>query len=38
MVDELLSQQQVVVKSLGRSLGNVAGVSGGAILGTGASA
>ncbi len=35
MVDELLSQQQVVVKSLGRSLGNVAGVSGGAILGTG---
>jgi two-component system chemotaxis sensor kinase CheA len=35
MVDELLSQQQVVVKSLGRSLGNVPGVSGGAILGTG---
>jgi two-component system, chemotaxis family, sensor kinase CheA len=35
MVDELLGQQQVVVKSLGRSLGQVPGVSGGAILGDG---
>jgi two-component system chemotaxis sensor kinase CheA len=35
MVDELLGQQQVVVKSLGRSLGQVPGVAGGAILGDG---
>ncbi len=35
MVDELLGQQQVVVKSLGRSLGQIPGVSGGAILGDG---
>ncbi len=35
MVDELLDQQQVVVKSLGRSLGQISGVSGGAILGDG---
>lgn len=35
MVDELLDQQQVVVKSLGQSLGQVPGVSGGAILGDG---
>jgi two-component system, chemotaxis family, sensor kinase CheA len=33
--DELLDQQQVVVKSLGSSLGRIAGVSGGAILGDG---
>jgi two-component system chemotaxis sensor kinase CheA len=35
LVDELLGQQQVVVKSLGRSLGQVPGVAGGAILGDG---
>ncbi len=35
MVDELLSQQQVVIKSLGKSLGQVPGVAGGAILGDG---
>ncbi len=35
MVDELLGQQQVVIKSLGDSLGPIAGVSGGAILGDG---
>ncbi len=35
MVDQLLGQQQVVVKSLGRSLGQIPGVSGGAILGDG---
>ncbi len=35
MVDELLSQQQVVIKSLGESLGHIPGVSGGSILGDG---
>ncbi|MFW6114633.1 MAG: chemotaxis protein CheW, partial [bacterium] len=35
MVDELLGQQQVVLKSLGDSMGNIPGVSGGAILGDG---
>ncbi len=35
MVDELLAQQQVVIKSLGRSFAQVRGVSGGAILGDG---
>jgi two-component system, chemotaxis family, sensor kinase CheA len=35
MVDELLGQQQVVVKSLGRSFEKVRGVAGGAILGDG---
>ncbi len=35
MVDELLGQQQVVIKSLGESLGQVPGVAGGAILGDG---
>ena len=35
MVDELLGQQQVVVKSLGHGLRHVPGVSGGAILGNG---
>jgi two-component system chemotaxis sensor kinase CheA len=35
LVDELLGQQQVVIKSLAASLGNVPGVSGGAILGDG---
>ena len=35
MVDTLLGQQQVVIKSLGRRLANVPGVSGAAILGDG---
>jgi two-component system chemotaxis sensor kinase CheA len=35
LVDELLGQQQVVIKSLSESLGMVPGVSGGAILGDG---
>ena len=35
MVDELLGQQQVVIKSLGGKLANVPGVSGEAILGDG---
>ena len=35
LVDELLGQQQVVIKSLGESVGQVPGVSGGAILGDG---
>ena len=34
-VDELLSQQQVVVKSLGSGLEAVEGISGGAIIGDG---
>lgn len=35
MVDELLGQQQVVAKSLGEGIGQVEGISGGAILGDG---
>jgi two-component system chemotaxis sensor kinase CheA len=35
LVDDLLGQQQVVIKSLGEGLGKVAGVSGGAIMGDG---
>jgi two-component system chemotaxis sensor kinase CheA len=35
MVDELLGQQQVVIKSLGQSLRNIPGLAGGAILGDG---
>ncbi len=35
MVDELLGQQQVVIKSLGRTIGQIPGVAGGAILGDG---
>ena len=35
MVDELLGQQQVVVKGLGESLQGIAGLSGGAILADG---
>jgi two-component system, chemotaxis family, sensor kinase CheA len=35
LVDELLGQQQVVAKSLGKGLGRIRGVSGGAILGDG---
>ena len=35
MVDALLGQQQVVIKSLGRALSGIPGVAGGAILGDG---
>lgn len=35
LVDELLGQQQVVVKSLGTGIGDVPGISGAAILGDG---
>jgi two-component system chemotaxis sensor kinase CheA len=35
LVDELLDQQQVVIKSLGRGLADVQGISGAAILGNG---
>jgi len=35
MVDDLLGQQQVVIKSLGKKLSNVKGVSGASILGDG---
>lgn len=35
MVDELLGQQQVVIKTLGSSIGHIPGVAGGAILGDG---
>jgi two-component system chemotaxis sensor kinase CheA len=35
LVDELLGQQQVVIKSLGQALGQVPGIAGGAILGDG---
>ena len=35
LVDELLGQQQVVIKSLGDGMGVVKGISGGAILGDG---
>ncbi|MBN2317362.1 MAG: chemotaxis protein CheW, partial [Sedimentisphaerales bacterium] len=35
LVDELLGQQQVVIKSLGEGFGSVKGISGGAIMGDG---
>jgi two-component system chemotaxis sensor kinase CheA len=35
VVDELLGRQEVVIKSLGESLGKISGVAGGAILGDG---
>ncbi|HZZ43262.1 MAG TPA: chemotaxis protein CheA [Tepidisphaeraceae bacterium] len=35
LVDELLGQQQVVIKSLGDGIGAIRGISGGAILGDG---
>ncbi|MFH1549952.1 MAG: chemotaxis protein CheA [Planctomycetota bacterium] len=35
LIDEIVGQQQVVIKSLGSVLGNVSGVSGAAILGDG---
>jgi two-component system chemotaxis sensor kinase CheA len=35
LVDELIGQQQVVIKSLDEGVGKIRGVSGGAILGDG---
>ena len=35
VVDEILGQQQVVIKSLGQGINSIRGVSGGAILGDG---
>ena len=35
MVDELLGKQEIVIKSLGEALVNIAGVAGGAILADG---
>ncbi len=35
VVDELLNQQQIVIKSLGEGMGDVPGVSGAAIMGDG---
>lgn len=35
LVDELLGQEQVVIKSLGEGIGSVGGLSGGAVLGDG---
>ena len=35
LVDEIIGQQQVVIKNLGKATGNIPGVSGGAILGDG---
>ncbi len=35
MVDQLIGKQEVVIKSLGEGLRNIAGVAGGAILGDG---
>jgi two-component system chemotaxis sensor kinase CheA len=35
VVDEILGQQQVVIKSLGHRIGRIKGVSGAAILGDG---
>ncbi len=35
MVDEIIGQQQVVIKSLGEGIGSIKGLSGGAILGDG---
>lgn len=35
LVDELVGKQEVVIKSLGETLKNVAGIAGGAILGDG---
>lgn len=35
LVDELLGQQHVVAKTLGEGVGNIPGISGGAILGDG---
>ena len=38
LVDEIIGHQQVVIKSLGEELGNLQGITGGAILGDGAAA
>jgi chemotaxis protein histidine kinase CheA len=35
LIDELLGQQQVVIKPLDRGVGTVPGVSGGAVIGDG---
>ena len=35
MVDELIGQQQVVIKTIGETFKNVKGIAGGAILGDG---
>ncbi len=35
MVDDLIGKQEVVIKSLGESLGRIPGIAGGAILGDG---
>jgi two-component system, chemotaxis family, sensor kinase CheA len=35
LVDELLGQEQVVIKSLGEGMGQIKGISGGAVLGDG---
>ncbi len=35
MIDELLGRQQVVIKTLGKSLAKIKEISGGAILGNG---
>ncbi|MEK7776979.1 MAG: chemotaxis protein CheW, partial [Planctomycetota bacterium] len=35
LVDDLLGQQQIVIKSLGEQFRNIKGISGGAILGDG---
>jgi two-component system chemotaxis sensor kinase CheA len=35
LVDELLGQQQMVVKSLGSGMGDIPGIAGAAILGDG---
>ena len=35
MVDELIGKQEVVIKSLGETMGSIPGVAGGAILGDG---
>jgi len=35
MVDEVLGQQQVVIKSLGEGVGQIPGIAGGAIMGDG---
>jgi two-component system, chemotaxis family, sensor kinase CheA len=35
LVDELLGQEQVVIKSLGEGMGEIRGISGGAVLGDG---
>ena len=35
LVDDLIGHQQVVIKNLGGSLGNITGISGGAIMADG---